>query len=154
MSAGWFEPYDSWFGDFNSLRRELDRLFDIGVPLSNIRSVPRGTFPAINMYETKEGVNVQALIPGVDPQKVELNFENNTLTIKGERTTEQAEVPAAARERYHRRERFSGAFTRVVSLPDGINPEAITANCKDGVLNITIAKREEQKPRQIPVKVA
>ncbi len=91
MSAGWFEPYDSWFGDFNSLRQELDRLFDIGVPLSNIRSVPRGTFPAINMYETKDGVNVQALIPGVDPQKVQLNFENNTLTIKGERSTEQAE---------------------------------------------------------------
>jgi len=154
MSAGWFEPYDSWFGDINSLRQELDRLFDIGVPLSNIRSVPRGTFPAINMYETKDGVNVQALIPGVDPQKVHLNFENNTLTIKGERSTAQAGGAEIARERYHRRERFSGSFARVVSLPEGINPESITANCKDGVLNIQIAKREEQKPRQIPVKVS
>lgn len=154
MSARWFEPYDSWFSDFNSLRRELDRLFDIGLPLSNIRSVPRGTFPAINMHETKDGVQVQALIPGVDPQKVELNFENNTLTIKGDRSTEQVEGGSVAPERYHRRERFSGSFARVVSLPDGINPETITANCKDGVLTISISKREEQKPRQIPVKVS
>ena len=154
MSARWFEPYDSWFSDFNSLRRELDRLFDIGLPLSNIRSVPRGTFPAINMHETKDGVQVQALIPGVDPKKVELNFENNTLTIKGDRSTAQIEAGESAPERYHRRERFSGALARVVSLPDGINPETITANCKDGILNISISKREEQKPRQIPVKVS
>jgi HSP20 family protein len=154
MRARWFEPYDPWLSDFSNLRRELDQLFDIGLPLSNIRSVPRGTFPAINLNETKDGVNVQALIPGVDPKKIELTLENNTLTIRGERNQEKDEGEEVARQRYHRRERFSGEFARVVSLPDGLDPEKITAGSRDGVLTITIAKREEQKPRQISVNVA
>jgi len=155
MSPRWFEPYDPWFSDFSNLRRELDQLFDIGLPLSNIRSVPRGTFPAINLCEAKEAVRVQALIPGVDPASINLTFQNNTLTIQGERNPAQTgNRQEVAQERYHRRERFSGAFARVVSLPDGLDPDKIQASCTDGVLTIAIAKREEQKPRQISVKVA
>lgn len=155
MSARWYEPYDPWFSDFSNLRRELDQLFDIGLPLANIRSVPRGTFPAINMCEAKEAVRVQALIPGVDPASINLTFQDNALTIQGERHPLKAgNDPEVAQERYHRRERFSGAFARVVSLPDGLDPEKIQAACADGVLTITLAKQEEQKPRQISVNVA
>jgi HSP20 family protein len=150
MCARWFEPYDPWFSDFSNLRRELDRLFEVGLPLANIRSVPRGTFPAINLCEAKDGIRVQALIPGVDPKSINLTFENNTLTIQGERRTE-AEQKDVTQEQYHRRERFSGAFSRVVSLPEGLDPDKINATSTDGVLTIAIAKQEARKPRQISV---
>ncbi len=153
MSARWFEPYDPWFSDFSNLRRELDQLFDVGLPLANIRSVPRGTFPAINICEGKDAVRVQALVPGVDPKSVNVVFQNNTLTIQGERDTAAEGRQEVAQERYHRRERFTGAFARVVSLPEGLNPDNIKAGCADGVLTITLSKREEQKPRKISVKV-
>lgn len=153
MIARWYGGDDPWFDDFNKLRRELDRLFDIGLPLSNIRSVPRGTFPAVNLHEGKDGVTVQAFIPGVDPQKVDVTFQNNTLTLKGERDTSRIDTKEAAQDKFHRRERFSGAFTRIISLPDGLDSEKIKASCKDGILTIGIAKKEEQKPKQISVRV-
>lgn len=155
MSPRWFEPYDPWFSDFSNLRRELDQLFDIGMPMSNIRSVPRGTFPAINLCEEKDAVRVKALIPGVDPASINLTFQDNTLTIQGERASAQAGGSReVAQERYHRRERFCGAFARVVSLPEGLDPDNIQASCTDGVLTVAIAKQEQQKPRQISVKVS
>ena len=154
MIARWYEGYDPWFEDFNKLRNELDRLFDIALPLSNIRSVPRGTFPAVNLHDGKDAVTVQVFIPGVSPDKVELTFQNNTLTISGERDTARCADREIPEDQYHRRERFSGSFTRVVSLPDGLDQEKINAVCKDGILTITIAKREEQKPKQITVKTA
>jgi len=154
MIVRWYEGKDPWFDDFNTVRRELDRLFDIGLPLSNIRSVPRGTFPAVNLFEGKDEVTVQAYIPGVDPKKLEVVFQDNALTISGERYTHRpggSDIPA---ERFHRRERASGPFTRVVSLPDGLDPDKVTASCRDGILNISIAKHEAQKPKQINVAVA
>lgn len=154
MIARWYEGYDPWFEDFNKLRNELDRLFDIALPLSNIRSVPRGTFPAVNIHDGKDAVTVQVFIPGVSSDKVELTIQNNTLTISGERDTARCGDKEIAPDLYHRRERFSGSFTRVVSLPEGIDPEKVNAVCKDGILTITVAKREEQKPKQIEVKAA
>lgn len=149
----WFYDMEPAFSDFNRLRGELERRFDIGMPLANIRSVPRGTFPPINVQEGKDGVSIQACIPGVDPGKVGVTFEANALTIKGERDTACAaekDVPASS---CHRRERFEGPFSRIVSLPEGLDPEKIEAHCKDGVMKITIAKMEERKPKQISVKV-
>ena len=154
MIARWYEGYDPWFEDFTKLRSELDRLFDIALPLSNIRSVPRGTFPAVNLHEDKDGATVQVFIPGVNPDKVELTFQNNTLTISGERDTARSGDAEVAADRYHRRERFSGSFTRVISLPDGLSHDKINAVCRDGILTVTIPKREEQKPKQIAVKAA
>ncbi|MCX8043961.1 MAG: Hsp20/alpha crystallin family protein [Desulfobacterota bacterium] len=154
MIARWYETFDPLFEDFNRLRSELDRLFDIALPLSNIRSVPRGTFPAVNLHDGKDAVTVQVYIPGVSADKVELTVQNNTLSISGERDTQRCDDKEITPERYHRRERFSGSFTRVISLPEGIDQDKINAVCKDGILTITIAKREEQKPKQIAVKAA
>ncbi|MEI6128386.1 MAG: Hsp20/alpha crystallin family protein [Pseudomonadota bacterium] len=151
MIARWYA--DPWFDDFNKLRGELDRLFDIGLPLSNIRSVPRGTFPAVNLSENKDGVTVQSYIPGVDPQRVEVTIQNNSLSIKGERITPSGDQKGLSQERYHRRERFSGSFSRVVSLPEGLDAEKVKAACKDGILTIKISKQEEQKPKQISIKI-
>ena len=152
MMTRWFYDIEPVFTEFSRLRNELDRQFDISQPLANIRSVPRGTFPPINVQEGKDGVSIQAYIPGVDPKKVEVIFEANALTIKGERETECAgkNVPESS---CHRNERFTGAFSRIVSLPEGLDPEKIDAHCKDGVMKITISKMEEKKPKQISVKV-
>ena len=147
MQLRYYDGFTPTFNDFFRLRDELDQLFDIGLPLSNIRSVPRGTFPAINMQEGKEAVNIQAHLPGIDPKAVDLTLEDNSLTIKGKRETN------GETKSYHRRERFTGAFSRIVSLPDGLDSGKVEAQYKDGILNIRIAKAEEKKPKQISVKV-
>jgi len=149
MQVRWYDGFTPTFNDFFRLRDELDHLFDIGLPLSNIRSVPRGTFPAINMQEEKDVVNIQAYLPGVDPQKIELSIEDNVLTIKGNREG----AAAGEKTSCHRRERFSGAFSRMVSLPDGLDSDKVEAQYRDGILNIGISKAEEKKPKQISVKV-
>jgi len=153
MMTRCFYDMEPVFSDFNRLRSELDRQFDIGLPLANIRSVPRGTFPPINVQEGKDGVSIQAYVPGVDPKKVGVTFEANALTIKGKRETECAAEKDSPAASCHRSERFTGAFSRIVSLPEGLDPEKIEAHCKDGVMKIIIAKMEEKKPKQISVKV-
>lgn len=149
MELQWYEGFTPTFNDFFRLRDELNQLFDIGLPLSNIRSVPRGTFPAINMQEEKDAVSIQAHLPGIDTKEIELMIENNALTIKGNRAT----ALSSEKTNYHRRERFSGAFSRIVSLPEGLDSEKVEAQYKDGILNIRIAKAEEKKPKQISVNV-
>lgn len=150
MQVRWYDGFTPTFNDFFRLWDELDHLFDIGLPLSNIRSVPRGTFPAINMQEGEEAVSIQAQLPGIDPKAIDLTIEDNTLTIKGNRAVSSEAEKAS----YHRRERFSGAFSRIVSLPDGLDSDKVEARYRDGILEITIGKAEEKKPKQISVKVA
>ncbi|MBM4310718.1 MAG: Hsp20/alpha crystallin family protein [Deltaproteobacteria bacterium] len=148
MQVRWYDGYVPTFNDFFRLRDELDQLFDIGLPLSNIRSVPRGTFPAINIQEQKDSVCIDACLPGVDPKDVDLTIEDNALTIKGRRNT------GNGGGNYHRRERFSGEFTRIVSLPEGLDSNKAEARYHEGILSITIARAEEKKPKQIAVSVA
>ena len=150
MQLRYFDGFTPTFNDFFRLRDELDQLFDIGLPLSNIRSVPRGTFPAINMEEGKEDVTIHAYLPGIDPKEVDLTLADNSLTIKGNRDVEMTDENT----NYHRRERFNGDFSRIISLPDGLDSEKVEAQYKNGILNIRIAKAEEKKPKQISVKVA
>ncbi len=153
MLTRWFYDLEPMYDDFSRFRNELDKIFNIGLPLSNIRSVPKGTFPAINLQEGKEAVTVQAYVPGVAPEDVEVVFQDNTLTIKGQRDTSKLGGQEIQPDNCHRKERFSGTFSRIVSLPDGLDSEKTEAHYKDGVLNITISKMEEKKPKQISVKV-
>jgi len=146
MITRWLYDFDPVVSDFTRLSQELDQLFDIGLPQANIRSVPRGTFPPVNLHETKEGASLYAYIPGADPKKIEITFQDNALTIKGERDTSH-------KGNFHRRERFTGSFTRIIGLPEGLDPDKIKAQYRDGVLLITIDKKEEQKPKQITVSV-
>lgn len=147
MQYRWYDGYVPTFNDFFRLRDELDQLFDVGLPLSNIRSVPRGTFPAINIEEHKEEVRIEAYLPGVEPKDVELVIEDNSLTIRGRRDTGNGGGD------YHRRERFNGDFTRIVSLPEGLDSNKAEARYRDGILSITIARAEEKKPKQINVSI-
>ena len=149
MQLRWYDGFSPTFNDFFRLRDELDELFDIGLPQANIRSVPRGTFPAINMQEGKDAVNIQAYLPGIEPKEIELTIEDNVLTIKGKRET----TVAGEQTNCHRRERFAGAFSRIVSLPEGLDSEKVDAQYREGILNISVGKAEEKKPKQISVKV-
>ncbi len=153
MTTRWFYDFEPIFSDFNRIKDELDTLFGSERPLSNIRSVPRGTFPAINIVEHKDGLNLKVYVPGVDPKSIDLNFIDNAFSIKGERNTCVVDGKNIEPERYHRRERFIGPFSRIISLPDGLDPDKINASYKDGVLDISILKKEEKKPKQIAIKV-
>ncbi len=87
---------------------------------SKYRSVPRGSYPPINLYEGEDGVRVETYVPGVDPKKIDMTFHYNAQTIKGERDT-------FSQGSFHRKERFSGTFDRIVSFPEGLDPEKVKA---------------------------
>ena len=106
--------------------------------------------PAVDIDETEHELVVKADLPDVDPQDLDIRLENNILTIRGERKFEKK----VNEENYLRVERASGAFSRSFSLAITVKSEAIKADYQNGVLTLTIPKREEAKPKQIKVNVA
>lgn len=139
------------FTELDRLQREVNTLFDHS---PSIRGVGRGGFPALNVGSTDNSVEVYAFVPGVEPSSIDVNLNRGVLTIDGERKAMPADGAAAAndeRTTLHLNERFVGAFRRVVSLPDDIDPSAVSADCRDGVLHVSIARRESAKPRRISV---
>jgi HSP20 family protein len=137
------------FGQFERLRRELDDAFGItGLP-SNIRSVAMGTLPAINVGRTPASVEVYAFVPGLDPSKIDVTLDRGVLRISGERTSD---IPGDDRElQVYTRERGVGSFTRAISLPDEVDPSKVTASYRDGVLQISVGRRESAQPKRISV---
>jgi HSP20 family protein len=137
----------SLFDDFRRVAQEIDQMFG-GTPWPNgIRAVARGTYPPINIGSTPNQVDVYLFAAGVDPNSLDISIQQNLLTIKGERKT-----PAVEEMTYYRKERYDGAFQRVVTLPDDVDPDRVEANYRDGVLHVEIGRRESAKPRQIQVK--
>jgi len=108
--------------------------------------VRRGTFPPINVGATPERVDVYVFAGGVDPKTLDISMQQNLLIVAGSR---KLEVDEAAD--YYRRERFEGEFRRVITLPDDVDPERVDAKYRDGVLQITVHRRESSRPRQIAV---
>lgn len=137
---------DLW-GEFDRLQREMNELFNRDVGWNSIRAVNRGAFPALNVGVTPEAVQVYAFMPGVDPKTLELSIQRNLLTIAG---TRKLPEPAGGSQHYLQ-ERFNGSFRRVITLPEDVDPNQVNAAYRDGVLQITIAKQEAAKPRQIQV---
>ena len=131
------------FAELDRLQREMQQAFDFG---PSIRGLARG-FPALNVGSTPRSVEIYAFAPGLDPATFEVQIEKGVLTISGERKPE--EVPEKAT--LHIDERFAGRFRRVISLPDDVNPNAIEAKYRDGVLHIRIERKEEAQPRRITV---
>jgi HSP20 family protein len=105
--------------------------------------------PAVDIYETEHELIVKADLPEVDPKELDIRVENNLLTIRGERKFEKK----VTEENYLRVERAYGSFSRSFSLANTVNSEAIKADYQNGVLTLTIPKREEAKPKQIKVNV-
>ena len=105
--------------------------------------------PVVDIYEQGGDIVLKAELPGIDPKNVDIRIENNVLTLRGERKVDQQ----VKRESYHRVERAYGAFTRSFTLPAVVDQERIKADYRDGVLSVTLPKREEAKPKQISISI-
>ena len=114
---------------------------------AGIRAVRRGTFPPVNVGTTPDQVEVYLFAPGLDSKGLDLFIQQNLLTISGRRS-----IGANANAEYYRRERFEGDFRRVISLPDDVDPDRVEAGYREGVLRISVKRREAARPRQIEVK--
>ncbi|MDO8419052.1 MAG: Hsp20/alpha crystallin family protein [Rubrivivax sp.] len=134
------------FAELDRLQRDMSTAFDYS---PSIRGLGRGGYPALNVGSTPSSVEIYAFAPGVDPAAVEINLDRGVLTIDGER---RAALPAGdEKTTLHLEERFVGHFRRVVSLPDDIDPAAVTADYRDGVLHVSVKRRESAQPRRIEV---
>lgn len=133
------------FNDLERVGREWDRWFEPWGRPGSIRAAMRGTFPLVNVGSDADAVHIYALVPGVEPAKIEVSLQDNIVTLSGERDAEANGRPG------YLRERFRGPFKRTITLPEDIDPDKIEANCRDGVLHVRIARREASKPRRIAV---
>ena len=134
------------FAEFDRLQRDMSTLFDYS---PSIRGFGRGGYPALNVGSTPTSVEIYAFAPGIDPAAVEINLDRGVLTIDGER---KPTLPAGdEKTTLHLNERFDGRFRRVVSLPDDIDPAGVTADYRDGVLHVSVKRRESAQPRRIEV---
>jgi len=137
------------FADLDRFQRQMEQIFGSAGWPSSIRAANRGAFPAINMGSTPEAVEIYAFAPGIDPGKLEVSVDRNLLTIAGER---QPSLPEESdKVSVYAAERFTGAFRRVISLPEDADASRIAANYRDGVLRIVVPRREAAKPRRIEV---
>jgi HSP20 family protein len=136
------------FDEFRRIEREMDQFLSNGGSWRNgIRASARGTYPPINVGVNPDQIDVYLFVPGVDPKRLEITLHQNLLTLKGERKPLREEGAE-----YYRKERFDGEFHRAVNLPEDADPEQVDARYQDGVLHVTIKRRESAKPRQIEVK--
>jgi len=141
---------DRWFPffDMGKTLEEMDRMFGrMGQPLE-LRSVPRGTFPAVNIYEQDDGIVLMAEVPGVKPEQLDLTVVGDSVVLRGQR---QEEEPPEG-NRYYRRQRPVGTFTRTVTLPEPIDPNSVNAEYKNGVLKVHMQKAEQAKAKKIAIK--
>jgi HSP20 family protein len=138
------------FEDLFSIQRGMNRLMtdSFGTRERNEAALAAWS-PVVDVYEDENSYLIKAELPGVARDDVKVGLDRNLLTISGERRLEQEEK----RENYHRIERSYGQFFRSFSLPPNVNTEAIAAEFKDGVLKLSLPKKEESKPKQIQVAV-
>ena len=139
------------FGEFRRFQREVEELFNGRGWPGELRALPRTTFPAIDVTTTPETVAVQLSAPGIDPKALDISIQQNVLTITGRRTA-QVDAKATPPEKTTRRqERFSGEFKRVIALPEDVDSERVSASYVDGIVHITVQRREAPKARQIEI---
>lgn len=142
---GLFRSSADLFAELNRMQAMLDQVFP--APGGSIRSA--GGFPSLNVGHTPRSVEVMALAPGLAADTLEITVDRGLLIIAGERASE---LPAdGERASVYANERFAGRFRRVVSLPEDADPAKVEATYRDGVLRISVAKRESSLPRRIEV---
>lgn len=145
MSLSRWDPFD----EILSLRDAMDQLFEQSFVRPRRQSGENGSrlykLP-VDVYETPDEFVVEAVVPGIPVEHVDIEFDNGTLTITGEIPVREADSVT-----YYLRERWHGRFRRVLSLPGTIDADAIEATAENGVLSVYLPKVEEAKPRHIPV---
>ena len=145
MSIVRYDP----FRDLRTLQEEVNRLFSTNLTRAfDDEGIGRGAWaPSVDIYENKDQIVLEAELPGMNQEDFDLSIENNVITLRGERKFEKT----ADSDNYHRVERSYGSFTRSFTLPQTVSPESATAEYNNGVLRVTLPKREETKARRIQV---
>src|SRR5947209_10382611 len=146
MSITRYDP----FRDLRNLQEEVNRLFT-GSPGRSFddEGIARGSWsPSVDIYENKDHVILEAELPGMNREDFDLSVENNAITLRGERRFEKKDET----DNYHRVERAYGSFTRSFTLPNTVTAEGATADYRNGVLRVTLPKREDTKARRIEIK--
>jgi HSP20 family protein len=141
--------------ELNTIQQEMNRLFNTFFDTSGGGNGPSTTalrrwIPAMDLVETADEFVLRADLPGLSEKDVSIELEDNVLTISGERKAEHEE----RKEGYYRVERSSGSFSRSLTLPKGVDPEAVRANFDRGVLEVRIPKPEVRKPRKVAISVS
>ncbi len=143
FGRGWRSP----FSELENMRRDMERLSDLMQRRSPFQAFRSGVFPALNLTEDKDNYYVRAELPGIANADLDIQMTGNGLSISGER-----KIPAEdGNVKYHRRERESGKFSRIINLPKDVDSEKVEAKLTDGLLTIKVPKAETAKPRQITV---
>lgn len=138
------------FRDLRNLQEEVNRLFtgNVGRTFDD-EGIARGAWsPSVDIYENKDQIVLEAELPGMNREDFDLTVENNVITLRGERRFEKKEDT----DNYHRVERAYGSFTRSFTLPNTVTGEGAIADYRNGVLRVTLPKREETKARRIEIK--
>jgi HSP20 family protein len=138
------------FRELSSLQTEMNRLFNTAfgdLPNSGTGGAARRWMPAMDLLETEEDFVLRADLPGMTESDVNIELEDNVLTLSGERKAEHEDK----REGFYRMERAFGSFSRSLTLPKGVDPEAVSASFDQGVLEVRIPKPEQRKPRKINI---
>jgi len=137
--------------EISSLQQEMNRLFStfFDAPGTSAGTAPRRWVPAMDLVETDDHFVLRADLPGVSEADVDLSLEENVLTLKGERKVEHE----AKGEGFYRLERAAGTFSRSLTLPEGVDGDAIAATFDKGVLEVRIPKPEQKKPRRLQITV-
>ena len=134
--------------EMERLRQEMDQLFNRAFGEARLQTP--ASYPAMNVWTNDGGVVVTAELPGVDPDDIEISVVGDTLTLSGSRRPDELKEG----ERYHRRERSAGNFTRTFQLPFRIEDDQVEAVFEKGVLHISLPRAEADKPKKITVKMA
>jgi len=143
-----FDPFEEW----GTIQDRINRLFEETFgryPVGKRESLERTWSPVVDIYEEKDNIIVKAELPGIKKEDVSIEIKNNVLTISGERKHEAEKK----KENYHRIERYYGKFSRSFTLPETVQVDKVKASYKDGILEITLPKAEEAKPKSIPITI-
>jgi HSP20 family protein len=147
MSMTRWEP----FRGLNTLQEQVNRLFEDGFARNRSGQAELASWaPAVDIFETENELVVKADLPDVQEKDIDVRVENNMLTIRGERKFSHE----VHEDNYLRVERAYGSFSRSFSLPNTVNTEGIRADYRNGVLTVSMPKREETKPKQIKIGVS
>jgi len=155
QEAGALAPFtggrSSPFNELNRIRHAIERIFDdpfsLAAPATGFFE---GWTPTLDVYEDKDKYVVKAELPGLNKDEIDVSLDGHTLTISGERKQEEERKEGES----YRSERYFGRFQRSITLPGVVDGNKIQAAYKDGVLNVTLPKSEEAKPKQIQVKTS
>ena len=136
------------FRELRSLQDEMTRLFSGVMPANREDFMAAGAWnPSVDIFEDKDRLILEAELPGMKREDFDISVENNVLTLRGERKFEKK----AEGDNYHRVERSYGSFTRSFTLPQTVSAEGATADFDNGVLRVSLPKREETKARKIEI---